>query len=204
MPYIHGSTHKLKMNAGIQYIHVVCSAPNKTYSMPRGVSQSTHQMKTCGTSHRTRYVQCQTWVVCCFLSISFACGKYYIGQTDRCINDRIKKHAAPVRGASAGHLSAQCKTWKCSIQQHHQSCNKQVSFCTWGARGTGRSKNTRRNVSTSSKKNSICDVPCPANSQEEWTTVDLIISLCNYNFKLIVILLIKAFGEYDYKYETAY
>lgn len=47
-------------------------------------------------------------------NIPLSCGKCYIGQTGRCINDRAREHATSLTGTSAGHLAAHCRTCHCS------------------------------------------------------------------------------------------
>lgn len=111
IPYIHGITHKLKKIAARQGIKVVCSAPNKAYSMCRKVNRHTNEKKMCNISHRTQYAPCETGVV---YNIPLSCGKCYIGQTGRCINDRTREHAASLKGTTAGHLPAHCRSCKCS------------------------------------------------------------------------------------------
>ncbi|MDD9361340.1 MAG: hypothetical protein PV344_00160 [Anaplasma sp.] len=113
VPYIHGITHKLKKIAARQDITVVCSAPNKAYSMCRKVNQDTNHIKTCNISHRTRYAPCEAGVV---YHIPLSCGMCYIGQTGRCINDRTREHAASLKGTTAGHLPAHCRTCECSAE----------------------------------------------------------------------------------------
>ena len=110
VPYIHGLTHRLKKIASRQDVQVVCSAPNKAYSMCRRVNKGRDQLRVCNTAHRTQYAPCETGVV---YKIPLSCGKFYIGQTGRCINDRAREHAASVKGTSAGHLSAHCRTCGC-------------------------------------------------------------------------------------------
>lgn len=113
LPYIHGITHKLKKIAARQDIKVVCSAPNKAYSMCRKVNQDTNHMKTCNIAHRTRYAPCEKGVV---YHIPLSCGKCYIGQTGRCLNDRTREHAASLKGTNAGHLPAHCRNCACSAE----------------------------------------------------------------------------------------
>ena len=94
-----------------QDVEVVCSAPNKVISMCRRVNGACNNQTSCNTAHRTKYTACQTGVV---YQIPLTCGRCYIGQTGRCINDRAREHAASVKGAAAGHLSAHCRTCGCS------------------------------------------------------------------------------------------
>lgn len=114
LPYVHGITHKLKKIAARQDIRVVCSAPNKAYSMCRKVNEDTNQKKQiCNVSHKTQYAPCETGVV---YHIPLSCGKCYIGQTGRCVNERMREHAASVKGTTAGHLPAHCRSCRCSAE----------------------------------------------------------------------------------------
>ena len=112
-PYIHGITHRLKKIAGRQGVHVVCSAPNKAHSMCRRVNQEGNSKgEVCGIAHRTKYATCEKGVI---YNIPLSCGRSYIGQTGRCINDRAREHAASLRNISAGgHLSAHCRECRCT------------------------------------------------------------------------------------------
>lgn len=113
VPYIHGVTHRLKKIAARQNVRVVCSAPNRGNSMCRQVNRATNRQPTCNTAHRNKYTMCQTGVV---YKIPMSCGSCYIGQTGRCVNDRVREHAASVQGTGAGHLAAHCRTCGCRPQ----------------------------------------------------------------------------------------
>lgn len=112
-PYVHGVTHKLKKVAGRQGVQVVCSAPNKAYSMCRRVNQErSNNEKRCGPVHKSPYALCEKEEV---YHIPLTCGRSYIGQTGRCINDGTREHAASVRTLSAGgHLPTHCRACQCS------------------------------------------------------------------------------------------
>ena len=112
-PYIHGVTHRLKKIAGRKGVQVICSAPNKAYSMCRKVNREGNNEETgCDTSHKTRHTECTKEVV---YQIPLSCGKCYIGQTGRCINDRTREHAASVKAiTAAGHLAAHCRVCTCA------------------------------------------------------------------------------------------
>lgn len=127
IPYIHGVTHKLKKIANRQNVQVICSAPNKAYSMCRKINQVPINTKEkCNTRHRTQYAPCEKEVI---YHIPLTCGRFYIGQTGRCINDRAREHAANLRNlAGPGHLAAHCRTCLCTaeldnlhIMGHHRN-----------------------------------------------------------------------------------
>ena len=43
-------------------------------------------------------------------SIPLTCGKQYVGQTGRCVNDRLREHSNNVRQMNNGHLALHCST----------------------------------------------------------------------------------------------
>ena len=76
-----------------------------------------NERNKCGTAHRTPYSRCEKEVI---YSIPLSCGKCYIGQTGRCINDRTREHAASVKAlTAAGHLPAHCRVCQCTPDFHH-------------------------------------------------------------------------------------
>ena len=115
VPYLHGITHRLKKIAGRQGVQVVCSAPNKAYSMCGRVYENQRSNQAaCNIAHKTKYALCQKEVV---YNIPLTCGKCYIGQTGRCINDRTREHATSLRNlTAAGHLAAHCRACQCEAQ----------------------------------------------------------------------------------------
>lgn len=48
--------------------------------------------------------------------IPLSCGKCYIGQTGRCINDRLREHSGNVENGSGGWLAHHCST--CDHKPH--------------------------------------------------------------------------------------
>lgn len=126
VPYIHGVTHRLKKIASRHGINIICSAPNKAHAMCRKVNLAqVNNTGRCTTKHKTEYVPCDKGVV---YNIPLSCGRSYIGQTGRCINDRTREHAANLRNLAApGHLAAHCRECMCeakletvSILAHHK------------------------------------------------------------------------------------
>ena len=45
--------------------------------------------------------------------IPLSCGKVYIGQTGRCLNDRLREHNYSLRATVGGHLAVHCKNCLC-------------------------------------------------------------------------------------------
>ena len=103
VPYLHGVTHQLKKVAGRHGVPVALSAPNKLSklcSRTCGVSRSGCQIR-----HGVSYVPCAVGVV---YAIPLSCGKTYVGQTGRCVNERLREHAQKVNKNTdkGAHLAA--------------------------------------------------------------------------------------------------
>uniref|UniRef100_A0A6B0V7L1 Putative tick transposon n=1 Tax=Ixodes ricinus TaxID=34613 RepID=A0A6B0V7L1_IXORI len=113
VPCIHGITHKLKKIASRQDVQVVRSAPNIAYFMCRRVNQARGNVKNvCGTNHKTKYAPCNGEVIC---NIPLTCGRRYIGQTGRCINERTREHANNLKSSTTtGHPAAHCRECTCN------------------------------------------------------------------------------------------
>lgn len=47
-------------------------------------------------------------------NIPLSCGKRYVGQTGRCLNDRLREHDYSLRATVGGHLATHCKECACS------------------------------------------------------------------------------------------
>lgn len=105
VPYVHQLTHRLKKVGKKCGVNVLATAPGKLLRMCPAVNEDKRQ--GCTIKHATRFVPCRTGVV---YSIPLPCGKCYVGQTGRCINDRLREHRAAVSSlAGGGHLADHCK-----------------------------------------------------------------------------------------------
>ncbi|XP_077553291.1 uncharacterized protein LOC144168094 [Haemaphysalis longicornis] len=110
IPYLHNTSHRLKKIAGRINVRVVLSAPNK---MNRLCSMTNPYRKgpvLCGKQHRTPFVECAVGVV---YEVPLSCGRQYIGQTGRCLNDRLREHRLNVSNHRDGHLSVHCHDCGC-------------------------------------------------------------------------------------------
>lgn len=47
-------------------------------------------------------------------TIPHSCGAKYIGQMQRCVNDRLQEHNASLKGASSGHLAVHVRDCGCT------------------------------------------------------------------------------------------
>lgn len=110
IPYLHKVSHNLKKIAGRYDVPVVFSAPCKMLQLcPRVADRGTGRNR-CSVKHRNKYVECAMGVV---YRIPLSCGRVYIGQTGRCVNDRAREHALSLRSTSGGHLPLHCSTCSC-------------------------------------------------------------------------------------------
>lgn len=112
LPYIHTVSHKLKKIANAQNVELVFSAPEKLIGMCRRVNgcKGRSQSNNCGINHVRKFVECNKEVV---YDIPLTCGRRYVGQTERCLNTRLREHRNNCQlithpGNLATHVS-QCK-----------------------------------------------------------------------------------------------
>lgn len=106
VPYIHKLSHNYKKVAGRHGVPMVFSAPEKIGKLCQRICVS--KKRDCEKKHERPLVKkCSTGVV---YSIPLSCGKVYIGQTERCVNDRLREHAQKLikRDDKYAHLVAHC------------------------------------------------------------------------------------------------
>lgn len=115
LPYLHGVSHNVKNVARRYDVEVVFKAPNKLLQVCKRVRAVGNGKKniefSCGKRHVNRFVKCRVGVVYC---IPLTCGKVYIGQTGRCVNERLRGHRASLRASPSGHLAVHCDRGGCS------------------------------------------------------------------------------------------
>ncbi|XP_065288624.1 uncharacterized protein [Dermacentor albipictus] len=88
VPYLHKTSHSLKKVANRHGVSVVFSAPNKLAQLCPRICNS--KKRGCQLKHEKPFIKCSKGVV---YAIPLKCGKAYIGQTGRCINERLGEHA---------------------------------------------------------------------------------------------------------------
>lgn len=110
IPYIHKTAHGFKKVANRSNVKVVFSAPNKLSRLCRVTDPFRKAPSGCAVKHRDPFVECAEGVV---YQIPLSCGNKYIGQTGRCVNDRLRAHRLGVRNYRDGHLSDHCQRCKC-------------------------------------------------------------------------------------------
>ncbi|XP_064470235.1 uncharacterized protein LOC135384986 [Ornithodoros turicata] len=110
IPYIHKVSHKLKKMAGRADVRVVFSAPEKLIKLCRLLNGVHREPKGCKKQHRNPYVECRQNVV---YRIPLSCGKSYVGQTGRCVNDRLREHWLNFKNCRGGWLAEHCRVCGC-------------------------------------------------------------------------------------------
>lgn len=65
--------------------------------------------------HEKQFVPCRSNVVYC---IPLKCGRFYVGQTGRCLNVRLREHGSSLNRVPSGHLSTHCKGCGCTPFLH--------------------------------------------------------------------------------------
>ena len=113
VPYIHNFSHGLKKIANRVNMEVIFSAPNKLHSLCKRVNTPTRTTVRCTKKHKNNFVQCTENVV---YSFPLSCGRQYIGQTGRCLNDRLREHNCTITNKNSGHLGIHCRDCGCSAQ----------------------------------------------------------------------------------------
>uniref|UniRef100_A0A6G5AFU1 Putative tick transposon n=1 Tax=Rhipicephalus microplus TaxID=6941 RepID=A0A6G5AFU1_RHIMP len=93
MPYLYSVSHNVKKVANRYGVDVLFSAPTKLRQI---CSLMTKQKKAkCTKKHANVFIRCVFAVV---YLIPLSCGRVYIGQTGRCLNERLREHSLAVKG----------------------------------------------------------------------------------------------------------
>ena len=85
MPYFHEISHNVKACAKKFGVEVVFGTDFKLGNLTPFLTEK----KGCQKAHREKSVRCESGVV---YEIPLACGFKYVGQTSRCLNDRLTEH----------------------------------------------------------------------------------------------------------------
>lgn len=120
IPYSHKAAHNLKHVAVKYKVPVVFSAPRKLSSLCRKINAENDKKKVCHTKHANPFVQCVVGVV---YSILLTCGKIYIGQTGRCINDRLREHKLSLKNGTGSNLPLHCKECR---KEENKTCETRL------------------------------------------------------------------------------
>ncbi|XP_042144719.1 uncharacterized protein LOC121834881, partial [Ixodes scapularis] len=111
LPYMHKVSHGVKKVASRYNVPVVFSAPAKLGRLCAAVNRGGRVGTQCQVKHRNPFVACACGVV---YLIPLSCGKVYIGQTGRCVNDRAREHSLSLRSSPSGNLAVHCDRCACS------------------------------------------------------------------------------------------
>ena len=109
IPYVHKLAHNLKHVGNRYSVDVKFSAKSKLASVCPRVNKPIGS-KACSVKHRNMFVKCVKGVV---YMTPFSCGKVYIGQSGRCVNDRLREHHASVKASGNSHLADHCRNCGC-------------------------------------------------------------------------------------------
>ncbi|CAN8005973.1 unnamed protein product, partial [Ixodes pacificus] len=133
IPYLHGISHSLKRTAAKVGVRVVFSAPNKLGRMCKKVNSTSLSISQtpCGKKHARQFTECTEGAV---YDLPLSCGRSYIGQTGRCINDRLREHAASIGNTSGSNLVRHCSDCLCSplfgqctiLKRHHDFRTREI------------------------------------------------------------------------------
>lgn len=113
----NGVSHNLKKIAKRADIKVVFSAPDKLAGLCKGSNPHRQPPLQCAKNHETKCVKCVENVA---NEIPLSCGKQYIRQTGRCMNERLREHSANVRNGHGEWLVHHCS--KCGCDADFYKC----------------------------------------------------------------------------------
>uniref|UniRef100_A0A6M2CJD0 Putative tick transposon n=1 Tax=Rhipicephalus microplus TaxID=6941 RepID=A0A6M2CJD0_RHIMP len=111
IPYMHNISHRLRKIGQQCGVRVVFSAPHKLSYLSRVTCPVKKRKRQCTTKHRKKFLDCSHNVI---YRIPLSCGCCYIGQTGRCLNDRLREHKNNVRNAKEGFLAIHCSSCGCT------------------------------------------------------------------------------------------
>ena len=86
--YDHGISHRMMKVGQMFDIKVVFAFPHKLSTLPSSINRMKEPCKTAKSTH-TQFRACKKEVV---YKIPLSCGAAYIGQTKKCINERLTEH----------------------------------------------------------------------------------------------------------------
>lgn len=110
IPYVHRVSHNLKKIAEQVDVKVVFSAPLKLSRLCKMTNPFLRKAPACNVNHQNKYVICQKGVV---YEFPCSCGRWYVGHTEQCLNDRLRQHNNNVRNGREGHLAIHCRDCHC-------------------------------------------------------------------------------------------
>lgn len=105
VPYMHKVAHNIKKVAKRHGVPVVFSAPRKLAGLCPRISAQGARRRECEIKHAEKFVTCATGVV---YLIPLKCGRVYVGQTGRCVNERAGEHQRSIKNKERANLPAHC------------------------------------------------------------------------------------------------
>jgi hypothetical protein len=110
IPYYHGIGHRLKKAARAFDLRVVFSFPHKLGRLPAQLNREEESCPTAVSKHE-EFRECKRNVI---YAMPLSCGKYYVGQTYRCVNERLVEHMKGMEEETQGTLS---------LKEHKKKCD---------------------------------------------------------------------------------
>jgi hypothetical protein len=114
IPFFHTVSHGL-MNVGNKYdLRTVFQFPTKLAKLVSGSNRPREKCAKAVSTH-TKFVACTTG---CVYSIPLTCGGSYVGQTMKCVNERLTQHSTNVKNhtLSSGKLVKHIEDCACKVQ----------------------------------------------------------------------------------------
>lgn len=87
-------------------VRTLFSAPNKLASLCAKVNSNDGQRTMCEKKHEKQHVKCMNSAV---YEIPLSCGRVYVVQTSRCVNERLRERAYTMRTGTGSNLAIHCK-----------------------------------------------------------------------------------------------
>jgi hypothetical protein len=109
IPYYHTISHKLKKIAARFDIKVIFSFKHKIAKLAKVIGRRREKCPTAKSKHM-QFVECAT---ACVYQLPLTCKKVYIGQTSKCVNERLTQHEANLKSK---------KPQSSNILEHIKSC----------------------------------------------------------------------------------
>lgn len=110
--YIHKISHNLKRVAEKHQVPVVFSASHK---LSNACSMVTHVMDNHARRDTRLITSNAMWA---YYTKYLSCGKSYIGQTGRCINERMRERNLTMNSVPSGHLAIHYRDCKWKPDRH--------------------------------------------------------------------------------------
>lgn len=113
IPHVHcESSHRLNKVGNGASVRVVFSARNKLSGLCRRLNTEPSKAQTSSKKKKKHaFTEGNTAVV---YDVPFSCGRSYIGQTGRRVNDRLREHASTLKARTESNLAVHCASCACS------------------------------------------------------------------------------------------